>query len=130
MYESQGPFNVSEDDPENWAVNSASIDADELLGSDDDSPGQVMTEVPTDESGHSEADSESDASIISVNLEELEEGDIVVDEQPVNASQDQGSGGIRLQHIGTYDLTQAMAGTTSCSHETGMSNKVSKKKRF
>ena len=59
---------------------------------------------------------ESDAARALV-LEELEEGDIVVDEQPVNASQDQGSRGISLQHIGTYDLTQAMAGTTSCTRD-------------
>ena len=37
--EDQELINVSEDDPENWAVNSAAIDADQLLNSDEDKPG-------------------------------------------------------------------------------------------
>ena len=47
---------------------------------------------------------------------------MVVDEQPVQPSQDQGSGGIRLKLVGKHDLTQAMAGTSSCSTDSGKSN--------
>ena len=37
-YEDQELINVSENDPENWAINSTAIDAEELLDSDEDKP--------------------------------------------------------------------------------------------
>ena len=93
---------------------------------------QVMANVPTDES--SDEASESESSVVCVTLEELEDGEIVDDVQeeevqpmPVAPMESQDDcpptpGTIRLSLVGSHDLTSAMAGSQSCSTNSGKSS--------
>ena len=77
-----------------------------------------MAGVPSDES--SDELSESESSVVQVTLDELEDGEIIdVDEEEVPPPT---PGTIKLDLVCTHDLTDVMAGTRSCSTDSGKSN--------